>query len=254
MIQTIMVNIKLYGFSDLLEPAKRKAINQERGHYTGYNDDEIRNDLKASNHLFNAKGYPVNIGHTHGIYRKPSTIKLDGMKYGIIIQKIRDTSGIVLPEIIPYIPSITPKYKGHNNKVHTSLHDKERITSFRNPKLELQFLLMVIKDLINANIEYYAVGRSDKKVAICHKGWTDYLETPDPKQQYFALENKKGRILVAGKNVRNYAKVRSTLITMANARFKKNKMKLRQIKQTDVVKDIAKAMNFKIRKQNKPFK
>lgn len=175
------------------------------------------------------------------------------MKYGIMIQKVRDTSGIVLPEIINYIPSVS-KSKSLDNKTHISIHDKERITSFRNPKSDLQFLLIVIKDLINANIEYYVVGRSDKKVAICHKGWTDYLETPDPKERYFGLENKKGRILLSGKNVRNYAQIKGVLLSMANVRYKKNKAKLYIIKQTDAAKEIANIMGFKIRYQNRPYK
>lgn len=252
MIQTIMVNIKLYSFNDLLEPAKRKAINQERGHYKGYNDDQIRKDLKASNHLFNAKGFPVNIGHSDGILRKPITIKLDSMKYGISLQRLKDTSGLVLPEIIPYIPS--EKDSSGKKTGILSTYDRERVTAFLDPKKDLPFLLRVIKDLINANIEYYVVGRSDKKVAICHKGWTDYLETPDPKKQYFALENSKGKILLSGKNTRNHNQIRGILLSMANVRYKKDKMKLCQIKQTEQSKDIAKAMGFKIRKQNKPFK
>lgn len=169
MKQPITITIVLFNFDDLLENAKRKAINKQRKSFKGYDDNYIRKHLQNSQLFFNADGLLMTITRSEFTGERPQFIKIYGRQYSISKHFVKDTSGIVLPESI--------KYEKHRKNKPITTHEIERITAFLHPKQDLKFLVNVLKDLTNDNAEYYIV-KYRTKVAICRKGWSDNSETP----------------------------------------------------------------------------
>ena len=168
MKQPVTITLILFNFDDLQENAKRKAINKQRESFKGYDDNYIRKHLQDSQLFFNADGLLMNITRSKFTGERPQFIKIYGRQYRISKHFDKDTSGIVLPESI--------KYEKHRKNQPITTHEIERITAFLHPELDLEFLVKVLKDLTNDKAEYYVV-KYKSKVAICRKGWTDFLQT-----------------------------------------------------------------------------
>ena len=136
-------------------------------------------------------------------------------------------------------------------KYDKTVHSRDRITEPLDPKSDLNFIRDTLSNLKRDHAEAYIVKNPNGKVMICRKNLIPAKSGHTERHQFFALKNKHGDIITAGKNRR---RIESMLVILKN-RIARNPKRLHLLKRNSAlpIADKCKLFGYTLMKQSEPF-